>query len=67
MLCPKCGFYSEKDESVCPECGRILKQASEIREGGAQAIRQGKRAREAAKSSPARTAQETAAKKEKGC
>lgn len=65
MLCPKCGFYSEKDESVCPECGRILKQASEIREGGAQAIRQGKRAREAAKSSPARTEQETAAKKER--
>ena len=41
MLCPKCGFYSEKEENVCPECGNILRQASDFRQRGAQAIRQG--------------------------
>lgn len=62
MLCPKCGFYSEMEESVCPECGQILKQGSEPREGGAQAIRQGKRAREAARTRTPRPEQETAPK-----
>ena len=48
MLCPKCGYYSEQEESVCPECGRILSpNAGELQEG-VQAIRQGKRAREEA-------------------
>ena len=48
MLCPKCGFYSEGEESVCPECGAILRHSSVIPTEGPQAIRQGKRAREAA-------------------
>jgi tetratricopeptide (TPR) repeat protein len=48
MLCPKCGYYAEGDEIACPECGEILKKEYDIRETGAQAIRQGKRAREAA-------------------
>ena len=59
MLCPKCGFYSETKEDVCPECGHILKQATEAREGSAQAIRQGKRAREAAKAHTPKPEQET--------
>ena len=24
MLCPKCGYYSDREESVCPECGKDL-------------------------------------------
>ena len=48
MLCPQCGYYSEKNDIVCPECGRILDPNGEARETGAEAIRQGKRAREAA-------------------
>ena len=47
MLCQKCGYYSENDESVCPACGQILKHESGFRQQGAQAIRQGKKAREA--------------------
>ena len=50
MLCPKCGYYTETDENVCPSCGEILKHESGYRDEGAQAIRQGKRAREAATS-----------------
>lgn len=49
MLCQKCGYYSESDESVCPACGQILKHESGFRQQGAQAIRQGKKAREALK------------------
>ena len=47
MLCPKCGYYSDREESVCPECGSILQHSPEIPAEGPQAIRQGKRAREA--------------------
>ena len=60
MLCPKCGYYSEQEETICPVCGKILQQAADSRNGGAQAIRQGKRAREAATAKPAvRRTQET--------
>lgn len=52
MLCQKCGYYSESDESVCPACGQILKHESGFRQQGAQAIRQGKKAREALKNKP---------------
>jgi len=47
MLCPKCGYYTETDETVCPECGQILRAGVDAPEGGAEAIRQGKRARQA--------------------
>lgn len=57
MLCPKCGYYSEQEEGICPECGHILRYSSEPRKGSAQAIRQGKRAREAASARPARPVQ----------
>lgn len=52
MLCPKCGYYAERDENVCPSCGNILSHPSGIRAEGAQSIRQGKRARESAKARP---------------
>ena len=55
MLCPKCGYYSEREESVCPECGKILLARDGEPEEGIQAIRQGKRAREEAGRRPART------------
>ena len=47
MLCPKCGYYAETDEIVCPECGEVLQRDSGEPVRGAQAIRQGKRARQA--------------------
>ncbi len=59
MLCPKCGYYADHDENVCPACGEILNHESGFREHGAQAIRQGKRAREAAKSRPEPKAEKT--------
>ena len=51
MLCPKCGYYSDREESVCPECGNILHHFAGMPQEGPQAIRQGKRAREAVRSS----------------
>lgn len=45
MLCPACGYYSENEETVCPECGAIMIAGATTPEGGAEAIRQGKRAR----------------------
>lgn len=53
MLCPKCGYYAEGEEIVCPECGEILRGDSLIPTEGAESIRQGKRAREAALRRPA--------------
>ena len=50
MLCPKCGYYAESDDNVCPSCGNILKHPTGSKSVGAEAIRQGKRAREAVRS-----------------
>lgn len=47
MLCPRCGYYSDKEESVCPECGEILNADTGLPEEGAESIRQGKKARAA--------------------
>ena len=47
MLCPGCGYYTDRDETVCPECGAILNASAGAPETGAEAIRQGKRARQA--------------------
>ena len=65
MLCPKCGYYSETEEPVCPECGQILNRSFDTREKGAQAIRQGKRAREAARMRSVRAEQGALAKRER--
>ncbi len=53
MLCPKCGYYDESEENVCPSCGNIISLSAGKPVQGAQAIRQGKRAREIARSRPA--------------
>ena len=64
MLCPKCGYYSDREESVCPECGNILQPPSGIPKEGPQAIRQGKRARDAVRMRQERpAAQETAGRR----
>ena len=47
MLCPRCGYYAEKEDTVCPECGEILNIGADLPTEGAEAIRQGKRARQA--------------------
>ena len=47
MLCPRCGYYTDREEAVCPECGEILNEFAGRPTGGAEAIRQGKRARQA--------------------
>lgn len=47
MLCPKCGYYTDREDTVCPECGAILNAYSGMPAGGAEAIRQGKRVRQA--------------------
>ena len=52
MLCPKCGYYAESEENVCPSCGNILNHPNGNKPEGAEAIRQGKRAREAVRKRP---------------
>ena len=51
MLCPRCGYFTENEEIVCPECGEVLSGSSQNLTG-VQAIRQGKRARQAAVTLP---------------
>ena len=45
VLCPRCGYYAEKEDLVCPECGEILNTGAATPAEGAESIRQGKRAR----------------------
>ena len=55
MLCPRCGYYAEKEDTVCPECGEILNSGTDTPYSGAEAIRQGKRARQAIHEAAERT------------
>lgn len=55
MLCPRCGYYAEKEDTVCPECGEILNSGTDMSYSGAEAIRQGKRARQAIHEAAERT------------
>lgn len=66
MLCKKCGYYAEEEAIVCPECGELLTRDIRIREGGAQAIRQGKRAREEIRNKPIKAEEEIRRKKRGG-
>lgn len=67
MLCPRCGYYSEAEGSVCPECGEILKnKTGERYEGKAEAIRQGKRARQAYRKAAEERTREEEEKKRRG-
>lgn len=49
MMCNRCGAYTETGDIICPSCGALLQKSGNGGETGAQAIRQGKRAREAVK------------------
>ena len=66
MLCPKCGYYTEKEDTVCPECGEILNAYAGLPTGGAEAIRQGKRARQAIRDVADRQSAEARRKRRSG-
>ena len=67
MLCPRCGYYSDREDSVCPECGEIIENSAGAPAEGAEAIRQGKRARQAIRNAAAmRQAQAERRKKRSG-
>ena len=65
MLCKQCGYYAPEEAIVCPQCGAILRQETEGN-GGAESIRQGKRAREAVKNRPAQAQEEIRRKRRSG-
>ena len=58
MQCLKCGFYTEQDMILCPECGELLSENSSAKQQGVQAIRQGKRARQAVLNPPMKREEE---------
>ena len=66
MLCPKCGYYTDREETVCPECGEILNASAGEPTGGAEAIRQGKRARQAIRDAAAKQTTEAKRKRRSG-
>lgn len=66
MLCPKCGYYAEREDSVCPECGEILNAEASLPTEGAEAIRQGKKARTAILDAAARQTAETKRRRRSG-
>ena len=57
MLCPRCGFYADREDTVCPECGEILNISPAVAPQGAESIRQGKRAREAIRTAARQSAE----------
>lgn len=66
MLCPRCGYYTDKEDTVCPECGEILNASAGGPTGGAEAIRQGKRARQAIRDAAAKQTTEAKRKRRSG-
>ena len=67
MLCPKCGYFSEKEENVCPECGEVIAFSDgSPGSGSAEMIRQGKRAREAIRNAANRSRAHTAENERNG-
>ena len=66
MLCPRCGYYADREETVCPECGEILNANAGSLSGGAEAIRQGKRARQAIRDAAAKQTTEARKKRRSG-
>ena len=66
MLCPRCGYYAEREDQVCPECGEILNTNAGTPAEGAESIRQGKRARQAIHDAAARKDQEARRKRRSG-
>ncbi len=66
MLCKNCGCYADDDAIVCPECGQLLQMTPVGQESRAEAIRQGKRAREAIRRPPVRAEEEIRRKRRSG-
>ena len=66
MLCPRCGYYTDREDTVCPECGEILNTGAGEPSGGAEAIRQGKRARQAIRDAAAKQNTEARRKRRSG-
>lgn len=66
MLCRKCGYYASEEEIVCPGCGELLEPDKNQKTRGAQAIRQGKRAREEVRNRPARKEEEIRRRRRSG-
>ena len=66
MLCPKCGYYTDREETVCPECGEIVNTNAGEPAGGAESIRQGKRARQAIRDAAAKQTTEARRKRRSG-
>lgn len=66
MLCPRCGYYTDNEDNVCPECGEILNTGAGEPSGGAEAIRQGKRARQAIRDAAAKQNAEARRKRRSG-
>ena len=66
MLCPRCGYYSDRDDAVCPDCGEILDHIINTSEEGAEMIRQGKRARQMIHAPADRKSMEIKRKKRSG-
>lgn len=46
MVCPNCGTVTDAENVLCPKCGALLNSPDRQTQTGAQAIRQGRRARE---------------------
>ena len=65
MLCKECGYYAGDEAIVCPQCGSILRSTQGAEEG-AEAIRQGKRAREAVRNRPAQKQDEIRRRRRSG-
>ena len=66
MLCPRCGYYTDREDTVCPECGEILNAYAGGPAGGAEAIRQGKRARQAIRDAAEKQTTEARRKRRSG-
>ena len=66
MLCKQCGYYAADEAIVCPECGALLTPAPVGEAGGAEAIRQGKRAREAVRNRPVQKQEESRRRRRAG-
>ena len=66
MLCPRCGYYTDREDTVCPECGEILNANAGMPTGGAESIRQGKRARQAIRDAAEKQTSEARRKRRSG-
>ena len=66
MLCRQCGYYADEEAVVCPQCGALLRADEQSQGGGAEMIRQGRRAREAVKNRPAQIQEEIRRRRRSG-